>query len=1431
MPPNSNRWKAVSESEYAWEREALEFIRERLPDREPYRAWANFEFVADDGSVNEVDLLALTPQGFFLVEIKSRPGVLRGDAGTWTWETDGRKRTLDNPLLGANKKAKKLVSLLRGQKSARKIQSRFPFLEALVFCSDPDLKNQLFEVGKTRVCLRDREAEGDRPRRPGIVAAMEERIGYGLKPTIRTPIDRPIAKAITRAMEEAGIRESRRKRQVGDYRLRELIDEGPNFQDWRAEHVSMSAAQRRIRVYPVRLAAESEDRLRIERAAQREFQLVERLRHPCVLRTYDLANHAMGPAIVFEHFPRAMRLDLFLAERAETLGPDQRLHLLRSICETVQYAHQNQAVHRALSPRSILVTEPEQPESDIKIFNWQAGFRSADDTGDSFHVSATEHVSQLVEDSATAYMAPEAQMAVEEGGFHLDVFSLGAIAYHLFTNRPPAAHALELTEKLRSGDGLQVSSVVNGAGEHLQFLIQFATHPDVTARMDSAEDFLECLDAVEEELTTPDDQKETVSDPTRAKTNDQFPGGFLVRKRLGQGASSVGYLVERQGQEAILKIAVDVDHNGTLRAEAETLKKMRHPRIVEFLEELEIGDRRGILLRALTRSLKGKNRVVQTLRRWLATEGRLQLDLLQRFGEDLLDALAHMEEVGVYHRDIKPDNLAVANVGSRDELHLVLFDFSLSNAPLDNIRVGTKPYLDPFLPRRSVPSWDPYAERWAAAVTLHEMAAGVRPVWHDGKTDPLLVEHEATIDAEQFESGAREELARFFRKALRRDPTERFHNAGDMLREWRELFKRLEHTAVPTSDHGDASPETAERFPALTLQSPLSEVGLSTRAANSLDRLNVLTVNDLLRAPIIKLHRIRGVGQKTRREITDAVAALRERLGPPEGDPLSLETVTPPESEETDPGTAAPSVDRMAEALLRSRERRGGESARSIIRALLGLSEGPAGPWPTQADAGRALNLSRARVGQVLTDYLGRWKRNAAVTGLRKEMEEILKVNGGAMSLREMADALLAARGSVQVEPLRSRLAMALVRAAAEVERTLAEPRFWVRRAGDRVLLALGPELADYAVRLGDLADRLAQEDPLLPTARAAERLQELAPPPEADPVPPARLTRLAAAASAGAALSLHQQELYPRGMSAERALKLCNSALLGVKRLTVADIRRRVAGRYPEAEPLPGPPGLDRMLQEAGLALTWRPEAEKGRGAYVYPSLEPDLSGSGSSLYRYSTATGGLVPGAVSPDVAAARRFEERLAHNRADGGFIALSVSHRWYAPAIDLLAERFDLRVFDLEKAFMAALETEARDKRVQWGKIVEADAAPPESLDWQRLVQLARIARPRVERELAGSRDFLLMIYPGVLARYGWMDWLTDLRERAGRRAEDGGIPGLWILIPGDEQSSLPKMEGKAVPVISSGQHARVPESWLENRHRANAETSARRKVNG
>jgi len=49
-----------------------------------------------------------------------------------------------------------------------------------------------------------------------------------------------------------------------------------------------------------------------------------------------------------------------------------------------------------------------EDRATIKVFNWQIGYRhGTTSTGVSRSVTATSHVDRLVEDAATAYMAPE----------------------------------------------------------------------------------------------------------------------------------------------------------------------------------------------------------------------------------------------------------------------------------------------------------------------------------------------------------------------------------------------------------------------------------------------------------------------------------------------------------------------------------------------------------------------------------------------------------------------------------------------------------------------------------------------------------------------------------------------------------------------------------------------------------------------------------------------------------------------------------------------------------------------------------------------------------------------------------------------------------------------------------------------------------------
>ena len=221
-------------------------------------------------------------------------------------------------------------------------------------------------------------------------------------------------------------------------------------------------------------------------------------------------------------------------------------------------------------------------------------------------------------------MAPEAVTERGPAGEQLDVFSLGAIAFHLFSGRPPASGFVEMTERLRREQGLRISSVLDGAGESLQLLVQYATHPEATTRLGSAGDFLKELEHVEEELTRPDARSRP--DPVEARPEDELDHGLVVKRRLGKGSTALALLVKRDGREHVLKVALSAEHNDRLRAEADVLRRLRHQYVVELHDDLTFKDRAGGERVGLLMARAGEATLADRLRE----EGRLHLELLER---------------------------------------------------------------------------------------------------------------------------------------------------------------------------------------------------------------------------------------------------------------------------------------------------------------------------------------------------------------------------------------------------------------------------------------------------------------------------------------------------------------------------------------------------------------------------------------------------------------------------------------------------------------------------------------------------------------------------------------------------------------------------------------------------------------------------------
>jgi serine/threonine protein kinase len=1374
------RWKTIGTSQFAWEMEALSFLKEKLPDRDPYRVWSNFEFIADDGSINEVDALVFTPMGLFLVEIKSRPGEITGDDYTWTWKTDGKLYTQDSPLIGANRKARKLASLLRRQKQFSTNNIRLPFIEPVVFCSSSKVSIRLSGSSERGVFDRDR-----------IIDALMNRTGLLSE---RAPSERmglPTAGAIVKAMEAMGIRKPQQARKVADFELERILQESASgvFQDWVAHHVSLPKTRRVVRVYPTATYLSSEERQQAQRFSEREFTALQGLTHPGIALAEAYTSSELGPAIVFRLPPEAQRLDHYLAQKGGQLTVDVRLAFARQLAEALKYAHSRRVIHGALSPQSIYVLDPESPVPVIQVFNWQL-HRKGRHTGTrgATHITATIHADQFREDASIAYLAPEVQCGNAEPEEPQDIFALGAVAWFLFTGSPPPAAGIEMLRASESHSGFDLATVIDAPADTLRSLIRSCTSPDRLGRPDSLAEVLHELNQVEAELTTPDEEARL--DPLEAKPGERLLGGLELIERLGRGSTAVALLVRKDGQEQVLKIANQPEHNDRIRAEFAALKQLQHPGVVRVHALHEIPPRAGFLMdRAGTETLANRIR----------SDGRLHIDLLERFGIDLLEVVSELEKTGVAHKDIKPENIGIRSRGKSDELHLVLFDFSLTTAPADNIRCGTPPYLDPFLVDRSRGRWDLAAERFSTAVTLFEMATGLLPQWGDGVSAPAAVAGEVTLDPERFDPSLRDGLSGFFQRALRRDARQRFHSTAEMLAAWREVFAQVDQ---PASGSEQPSPlALQELLQAATLQTQLVELGLSTRAANAMDRLNALTVADLLRVNLWRLNRLPGVGKKTIREIGDLHSALRRlfpTLGP--GSAPSPEDV----EDTTTPGTV--SLDQVVHKLQHSGGKTTGDTEKALVQCLLGLpSTLQKEPliWPSQTEVALVAKVSRQRVGQAITGARKRWLKFAGITELRDVLAELLQAEGGVMTLDEVADALVAARGTTRPEAERRQVGQVVTRALVETESEAEQPRFTESRSAGRILVTRSPELADYILELGKKADELAQLDPLAPPARVIETLRAVPLPEGAAPLPDARLVRIAVRVSKDASLS-SRMEVYPRGMDASRAVRLAAGALLGTADLSPEDVQQRVTSRYPEAEPVPLQPHLEELLKSAGTKLRWDPEAREGKGAFRQERAERITLGSGSTVLRDAVVR----PPSVELDEGLL--FDQRLQLARRQQGSLLLVTELEQYLEVRRRLVSAFGATFVDLDNVLLEALRAECAARKVQWNAVLSADEQGSSSPNWIKLQQLISVALVRVQDSVMSTPGLVLLGNVGLLGRYQRLTFLSQLQEALPSRPVRP--EALWILIPSDRQNLLPTLHGEAVPVPPSGT-CRVPEAWL------------------
>lgn len=1387
---SDERWVEVTPSNHEHEREGLELLRQVLPDEAPFRVWTNFEFKDGHGNWHEVDALVLGRRRLHLVELKYYSGTLRGN--DLQWLRDGH-RAEDSPLLLARRKAQRFASKLKDEVAilAREINQPadrllrvVPWVQESVFLHHPRLRSQLSDTAAMGIYGID-----------GLEATSNlEGISHRLLELSdgRRQIHEDI---LAKLMERIGLVQ-RREHVVGSWSLIEPMASSGSHQDWLASHVALQEQRARLRFPLLQNNASPQYLADVNRLVDHEYRVMAPLAHDGLLRPTELvSDNELGHGLVFPYDEKAQRLDLWLADQGDALSLDDRLTIIRQVAETLQYAHRNKVVHRGLSPRALWVTQRGDGSVRVQVGDWQS-VGSAGAAGTATQGVTVLQAAEAVEeaDPDAVYRAPEGLWTTSANRVRLDIFGLGATAYFILTGEAPASDQQALKVRLREQQGLDISVDMSAASTELRNLLLKATQGVPAHRMSDVGDFLESLALVQRSLTNP--ATDHAADPLTARPGESLDDRFTLIRRLGAGSTAVGLLVtDHQSrpahQQRVLKVAVSDEAGRRLQAEADALRSITSPHIVKLQDgPLQLGGREILVL-----SHAGS----QTLADELSSRSRLSLDMLERWGEELLSAVVKLQELGIHHRDIKPANLGI--VERRKAKHLMLFDFSLASASPRALQAGTAPYLDPFL-GGSRSTFDASAELYSAAVVLFEMATGQTPVYGlDPSAHPASVTDEVTLSAELFDSSVHTQLEGFFRTALAREAADRFTSASAMLDRWHQVFQ-VEATVTP-----DDEDELAEKATPSTL---LANAGFGARALSAVEQFAAVTVADLIAVDPVLLNRMSGSADVTRRQVKARAAQWRKKFGT-----SSVEVPSEP--------AALPPHDKCYEILVRAGAGRG-ESRSEVLHIILGDNP-QMDPFATQGEIAASLSkpVTVARATQIIGDLQDAWVKKPESKRLLEDLNAVVRQTvqalGGVATITELRDAVLAAMpGGIQRNGDETKRALGLLRVISDRQRRLQmadedqQSLVWRRR--DRAMALVGTDFGvlDAVEKLGEAADRLVEQTTdadeitcvVVPADRASEQLRRAV----RVEVPTAllatpRLARLAAALSHRTAAS-SIGELHHRNLDFGRALELTLRAAAPSATLQTTDIASRVANRFPALPPVPERPRLDQLLQQADLDLVWDAESQR--------FVSRQLTERGTEL---NTNQATVVSVDVAP-VSLVGPVGQRLLDSRRSRSFLALGVQAHRQDRLVRVLRDVFSARVVNVSELVLRNVRELARSQArpIPWEMVLQADAAAEGTRERRGVGALMGRAAEQAAAEIedlmnSPLRDSPVVLTDGsLLARYDQMSVLTRWNDLARNRPQ-----AVWLVLPQTQANRGPVLDGHRVQG-SPNQFVAVDTAWLD-----------------
>ena len=189
-----------------------------------------------------------------------------------------------------------------------------------------------------------------------------------------------------------------------------------------------------------------------------------------------------------------------------------------------------------------------------------------------------------------------------------------------------------------------------------------------------------------------------------------------------------------------------------------------------------------------------------------------------------------------------------------------------------------------------------------------------------------------------------------------------------------------------------------------------------------------------------------------------------------------------------------------------------------------------------------------------------------------------------------------------------------------------------------------------------------------------------------------------------------------------------------------------------------------------------------------------------------------------MDPSAIEARQFDQQLRNAVERRQFRVLGVRTDRARDAALELSKKLEVEPTHFDRKFIEAVRKIVASAGIKEEDVHAIDAEGQRSDDWRPFLNLARDAAKAVADDLLPAKEPLLIVQPGLIARYELTDFLTRLLETS----KDAECAAIFLLVPEHNETGTPRINGQlSIPGLLKSPATWVSKEWLENRHNAAA----------